>query len=151
MVLPLRFGQGIKPPCRLKFAQNMHRIKQCRRSIACRNRTTPEYHNVDNGVAVGRPWRLHSLCRRQGGWCCGAPYSHGVMNSRCSLILRAGNNFLKQRNHNKPPDFRILFLKLNPKYVHVFKSAIFFDTKPYVRKFVSNPSNHQRCTNQKPI
>jgi hypothetical protein len=34
--------------------------------------------------------------------------------------------FWKQRNHNKPPDFRILFLILNPKYVHVFKSAILF-------------------------
>jgi len=58
LVLPLRFGQGIKPPHWPNFAQNMHPIKQCRCSIARRNRTTPEYHDVDNGVAVGRPWRL---------------------------------------------------------------------------------------------
>jgi hypothetical protein len=36
----------------------MHPIKQCRRSIARRNRTTPEYHDVYNGVAVGRLQRL---------------------------------------------------------------------------------------------
>jgi len=58
LVLPLRFGQGIKPPRRPNFAQNMHPIKQCGRSIARQNRTTPEYHNVDNGAAVGRPRRI---------------------------------------------------------------------------------------------
>ena len=47
LVFLLRFGQGIKPPCRLNFAQNMHPIKQCRRSLARLNRTTPEYHDID--------------------------------------------------------------------------------------------------------
>ena len=57
-VLPSRFGQGIKPPRRPNFAQNMHPNKRCRRSLARPNRTTPEYHDVDHGVAVGRPWRF---------------------------------------------------------------------------------------------
>jgi hypothetical protein len=52
-VLPSRFGMGIKPPRRPNFAQNMHPNKRCRRSLARPNRTTPEYHDVDHGVAVG--------------------------------------------------------------------------------------------------
>ncbi len=28
-------------------SENMHPNKRCRRSLACPNRTTPEYHNVD--------------------------------------------------------------------------------------------------------
>jgi hypothetical protein len=61
-VLPSRFGQGIKPPRRPNFAQNMHPNKRCRRSLARPNRTTPEYHDVDHGVAVGWQgdfWLLH--------------------------------------------------------------------------------------------
>ena len=57
-VLPLRFGQGIRPPRQPNFAQNMHPNEPCRRSLARPNRTTPEYHNIDNGVAVGRPWQF---------------------------------------------------------------------------------------------
>jgi len=57
-VLPSRFGQGIKPPRQPNFAQNTHPNKRCRRSLARPNQTTPEYHNVDNGVAVGRPRRF---------------------------------------------------------------------------------------------
>jgi hypothetical protein len=34
----------------------MQPIKRCRRSLAHLNRTTPEYPDVDNGVAAGRPW-----------------------------------------------------------------------------------------------
>ena len=48
-------GQGIKPPRRPNFTQNMHSNKRCRRSLARLNRTTPEYHDVNHGVAVGRP------------------------------------------------------------------------------------------------
>ena len=33
----------------------MHPIKRCRRSLAYPNRTLTEYHEVDHGVAVGRP------------------------------------------------------------------------------------------------
>ena len=79
-VLLSRFGQGIKPPRRPNFAQNMHPIKRCRRSIARTNRATPEYPNVDHGVAVGRPRRFCFITHiafvgGMGGWCCGAPYS----------------------------------------------------------------------------
>jgi len=74
-VLPSRYGQGIKPPRRPNFAQNMHPNKRCRRSLAHSNRTTPEYHDVDHGVAVGRPWRcciiaLIAFVGGMGGWCC---------------------------------------------------------------------------------
>jgi hypothetical protein len=57
-VLSSRFGLGIKPPRRTNFTQYMHPNKWCRSSIARPNRTTPEYNNVDHGVAVGRPWRF---------------------------------------------------------------------------------------------
>ena len=91
LVLPSRFGQGIKPPRQPNFAQNMHPNKRCRRSLARPNRTTPEYHNVDNGVAVGRPRRFCVIAPKAfvGGmsrWCCGAPF-HGVIESECSLFL----------------------------------------------------------------
>ncbi len=69
-VLPSRFGQGIKPPRRPNFAQNMHPNKRCRRSLARPNRTTPEYHNVDHGVAVGLPRRFLVIAPIAGGWCC---------------------------------------------------------------------------------
>ncbi len=75
-VLPSRFGQGIKPPRRPNFAQNMHPNKRCRRSLARPNRTTPEYHEVNHGVAVGRPRRFCviepiAFVGGMGGWCCG--------------------------------------------------------------------------------
>ena len=76
-VLPSRFGQGIKPPCQPIFAQNMHPNKRCRRSLARPNRTTPEYHDVDHGVAVGWPRRFCGIAPivfvgGMGGLCCGA-------------------------------------------------------------------------------
>ena len=46
LVLPLRFGQGSKPPRRPNIALNMHPNKRCRRSLARPNPTTPEYHDV---------------------------------------------------------------------------------------------------------
>jgi hypothetical protein len=55
---PSRFGQGINPPRRPNFAHNVHPIKWCRRSLAHPNRTITEYHEVDHGVAVGRPRRF---------------------------------------------------------------------------------------------
>jgi hypothetical protein len=58
LVLPSRFGQGNKPPRRPNFAQNMHHYKRCRRSLARPNRTTPEYHDIHHGVAVGSPRRF---------------------------------------------------------------------------------------------
>ena len=74
-VLLSRFGQGIKPPRRPNFAQNMHPNKRCRHSLARPNRTTPEYHDVDHGVAVGRPRRFYVIAPiafegGTGGWCC---------------------------------------------------------------------------------
>jgi hypothetical protein len=74
-VLPSRFGQGIKPPRRPNFAQNMHPNKRCRRSLARPNRTTPKYHDVNHGVAVGRPRRFCVIAPiafvgGMGGWCC---------------------------------------------------------------------------------
>jgi hypothetical protein len=44
------------------------------------------------------------------------------LNSK-QIILSYRSNCQPQTNH-KQPDFWILFLILNPKYVHVFKSAI---------------------------
>jgi len=74
-VLPSRFGQGIKPPRRPNFAQNMHPNKRCRRSLARLNRSAPEYHDVDHGVAVGCPRRFCVIAPiafvgGMGGWCC---------------------------------------------------------------------------------
>ena len=74
-VLPSRFGQGIKPPRRPNFAQNMHPNKRCRRSLARPNRSAPEYHDVDHGVAVGWPrWFCViapiAFVGGMGGWCC---------------------------------------------------------------------------------
>ena len=83
-VLPSRFGLGIKPPRRPNFAQNMHSNKRCRRSLARPNRTTPEYHDVDHGVAVGRPRRFCVIAPiafvvGMGGWCCW---------TWCAVVLR---------------------------------------------------------------
>jgi hypothetical protein len=74
-VLLSRFGQGIKPPLRPNFAQNMHPNERCHRSLARPNRTTPEYHDVDHGVAVGRPRRFYVIAPiafvgGMGRWCC---------------------------------------------------------------------------------
>ena len=74
LVLPSRFGQGIKPPRRPNFTQNTHPYKRCRRSLARPNRTTPEYHNIDHGVAVGRLRRFCviepiAFVGGMGGWC----------------------------------------------------------------------------------
>jgi hypothetical protein len=74
-VLLSRFGLGIKPPRRPNFAQNMHPYKRCHRSLAHLNRTTPEYHDVDYGVVVGRPRRFYVIAPiafegGMGGWCC---------------------------------------------------------------------------------
>jgi hypothetical protein len=73
-VLPSRFGQGIKPPRRPNFAQNMHPNKRCRRSLPRPNRTTPEYHDVNHGVSVGWPRRFCVIAPiafvgGMGGWC----------------------------------------------------------------------------------
>jgi hypothetical protein len=80
LIRPLQFGQGINPPRRPNFAQNMHPNKRCRRSLTHPNRTKLEYHNVDNCVAVGRTRRFClitpiAFVGGVGGWCCGAPYS----------------------------------------------------------------------------
>jgi hypothetical protein len=74
LVLPSRFGEGIKPPRRPNFAQNMHPNKRCRRSLARPNRTTPEYHDADHGVAVWWPRRFCVIAPiaflgGMGGWC----------------------------------------------------------------------------------
>ena len=55
--------------------QNMHPNKWCPRSLARPNQTTPEYHNLNHGVAVGRPWRFCIIAPiafvgGMGGWCC---------------------------------------------------------------------------------
>ncbi len=73
--LTSRFGQGIKPPRRPNFALNMHPNKRCRRSLARPNRTTPEYHDANHGVAVGRPQWFRVIAPiafvgGMGGWCC---------------------------------------------------------------------------------
>ena len=83
LVLPSRFGQGNKPPRRSNIAQNMHPNKRCRRSLARPNRTTPEYHDVDHGVAVGWPRRFCVIAPiafvgGMGGWCRGALNSSTV-------------------------------------------------------------------------
>jgi hypothetical protein len=76
-VLPSRFGLGNNPSRQPNFAQNMHPDKRCRRSLARPNRTTPEYHGIDHGVAVGWPRRFCGIAPiafvgGMGGWCCGA-------------------------------------------------------------------------------
>ncbi len=53
----------------------MHPNKRCHRSLVRPNRTTLEYHNVDHGVAVGRPRRFCviepiAFVGGMGGWCC---------------------------------------------------------------------------------
>ncbi len=53
---PLGFGQGIKSPRRPNFALIIYPIKQCRRSIARRNPTTPKHQDVEHDVAVGWTW-----------------------------------------------------------------------------------------------
>ncbi len=76
-VLPTRFGQGNKPPRWPNFAQNMHPNKRRRHSLARPNWTTPEYHDVDHGLAVGWPRRFCVIAPiafvgGMGGWCRGA-------------------------------------------------------------------------------
>ena len=83
LVLPLQFGQGNKPPRRPNIAQNMHTNERCRRSLARLNPTTPKYHDVNHGVAVGWLRRfcviaLIAFVGGMGGWCCGA------LNSLCN-------------------------------------------------------------------
>jgi hypothetical protein len=87
IVIWLIFWTGIEGPIRSShcnsakvsrrpnFAQNMHPNKRCRRSLARPNRTTPEYHDVDHGVALGRPRRFCVIAPIAfvggiGGWCC---------------------------------------------------------------------------------
>jgi hypothetical protein len=53
----------------------MHLNKRCRRSLAPPNWTTPDYHDVNHGVAVGRPQRFCviepiAFVGGMGGWCC---------------------------------------------------------------------------------
>jgi len=53
----------------------MHPNKRCSRSLARPNRTTPEYHDVDHGVVVGRLRRFCVIAPIafvgcMGGWCC---------------------------------------------------------------------------------
>ncbi len=72
---PIAIRPGYQTPPRLNFAQNMHPNKRCRRSLACPNRTTPEYHNVNLGVAVRRPQRFCviepiAFVGGMDGWCC---------------------------------------------------------------------------------
>jgi hypothetical protein len=64
----------------------MHLNKRCRRSLTRPNRTTPKYHDVDHGVAVGWPRRFCvvapiAFVGGMGGWCCGA------LNSLCNQIV----------------------------------------------------------------
>ncbi len=70
-----RFSQGIKPCRRRNFSQNMHPKNRCHRSLARPNWTTPEYLDVDHGVAGGRPRRFYVIAPiafvgGTGGWCC---------------------------------------------------------------------------------
>jgi hypothetical protein len=83
LVLPSRFGQGNKPPRRPNIAQNMHPNERCRRSLARPNPTTPEYHDVNDGVVAGWPRQfrviaLIAFVGGMGGWCCVA------LNSLCN-------------------------------------------------------------------
>jgi hypothetical protein len=66
LILPLR---------RPNFAQNMHPYKLCHGSLARPNQTTPEYHDIHHGVAVGCPRRFCviepiAFVGGMGGWCC---------------------------------------------------------------------------------
>ena len=71
---PIAIRPGRQTPRQPNFAQNMHPNKRCRRSLARPNRTTPEYHNVNHGVAVWLPWRFCVIAPiaflgGMGGWC----------------------------------------------------------------------------------
>jgi len=70
----------------------MHPNKRCRRSLAHPNRTTPEYHNADNGVVVGRPQRFCVIAPivfvgGMDGWWWGVPYCKWILSV---LSLLAG-------------------------------------------------------------
>ena len=72
---PIAIRPGRQTPRQPNFAQNMHPNKWCCRSLTRPNRTTPEYHNVDHGVAVGWPRRFCVIAPiafvgGMGGWCC---------------------------------------------------------------------------------
>ncbi len=73
---PLRFGQGIKSPCRPNFALKMYPIKRSRCSIAWRNPTTPEHQDVEYGVEVGWMWQIPFIAPR------GFVGGHGRMRMR---------------------------------------------------------------------
>ena len=100
-VLPSRFGQGIKPPRRPNFAQNMHPNIRCRRSLARPNRTTPEYQDVDHGVAVGWPWRFCVIAPiafvgGMGGWCCRTWCAAVVLRSVVVIFVSCGEHDRKE-------------------------------------------------------
>ena len=70
-----QFNDALKSPRRQNLAQNMHPNKRCSRSLARPDRTTPEYHDVNDGVAVGRPRQFCviepiAFVGGMGGWCC---------------------------------------------------------------------------------
>jgi hypothetical protein len=131
LVLLSRFDLGIKPPRRPNFAQNMHTNKLCRCSLARPNRTTPEYQDVDHGVAVGQPWQFCviepiAFAGGMGGWCCWTSWCVVVF----AVVLRSCAGyflfilflfFLNARTHEKRNTKTILCTL----YVHMFKSAIF--------------------------
>jgi hypothetical protein len=104
LVLPSQFGQGNKPPRRPNFTQNMHPNKWCRRSLAHPNRTTPEYHDVDHGVAVGWPRRFCIIAHiafvgGMGGWCCRTwcGYVCGCVEECCGNFLFRVENMTNWR------------------------------------------------------
>ena len=100
-VLPSQFDQGIKPPRWPNFTHNMCTpLNGAGCSIARPNRTTPEYPDVDHGVAVGRPRRFCFITHiafvgGMGGWCCGAPYSWCGIEERAGVLYSTTDN-----NHN---------------------------------------------------
>ena len=101
IVRPSRFGQGIKPPRRPNFAQNMHPNKRYRRSLARPNRTTPEYHDVDHGVAVWWPWRFCVIAPiafvgGMGGWCCRTWCAAVVLRSVVVIFVSCGEHDRKE-------------------------------------------------------
>jgi hypothetical protein len=74
---PIAIRPGLQTPPPAEFRPELHPNKRCRRSLARPNRTTPEYHDVDHGVAVGWPRRFCVIAPiafvgGMGGWCCGA-------------------------------------------------------------------------------